>query len=283
MDIQKIAVIGAGTMGGAITHLAALSEFNVIMCDVKEDYLQKALDRMTSFMDRSIAKGKMTEDEKVHVLERITTTTELEEVKTAQFVIEAIIEDLEAKKDLFRQLDHLLPPDVVTVTNTSSMSITLISEATERQSKVAGMHFFNPPQIMKLVEVIRGYKTSDETVSIVKVVAQKMGKEAIEVKKDTPGFIVNRVMIPQFLEAIRIVEEGIASPEDVDKAVKLGLNYPMGPFELQDFAGVDIGMYVADYMYEEYKDDRFAVPLLLRNLVRAGRVGKKSGAGWYDY
>jgi 3-hydroxybutyryl-CoA dehydrogenase len=184
---------------------------------------------------------------------------------------------------VFHQLDEILRPDALIASNTSSMSITVLASATNRPEQVAGMHFFNPPQVMKLVEVVRGYKTSDETVMKLKELSFALKKEPIEVKKDVPGFIVNRIMIPQFIEAIRLVEEGVASPEDIDKAVTLGLNYPMGPFTLQDFAGVDIGLHVMDYFYEEFKDQRFAAPLTLRNLVRAGRVGKKAGAGWYDY
>lgn len=278
-----VGVAGAGTMGGAIAHLAAMSGVNVILCDVKEEFLKKAVQRMEALMDKSIAKGKMTHEQKADILERVQLTIRLEEMAGANFVIEAIIEDLEAKKELFSKLDAILPPEVIIATNTSSMSITVIASATKREDRVAGMHFFNPPQVMKLVEVVRGYKTSDETVEKVKELARTLGKEPIEVKKDSPGFIVNRIMIPQFIEAIRLVEEGVATPEDVDKAIKLGLNYPMGPFELQDFAGVDIGLYVMDYFYEEFKDDRFAAPLLLRQLVRAGRLGKKTGAGWYDY
>ena len=204
-------------------------------------------------------------------------------MKGAGVVIEAIIEDLEAKKEVFAELDKIMPEDAILATNTSSMSITVIAEATKRPDRVAGMHFFNPPQIMKLVEVVRGYKTSDETVATLMELARQLGKEPIEVKKDSPGFIVNRIMIPQFIEAIRLAEEGVASLEDIDKAVKLGLNYPMGPFELQDFAGVDIGLYVMDYFYEEFKDNRFAAPMYIRQLVRAGRNGKKTGAGFYDY
>ena len=184
---------------------------------------------------------------------------------------------------MFRQLDQILKPEALIASNTSSMSITILAEATDRPDRVAGMHFFNPPQIMKLVEVIRGYKTSDDTIKKLKKLAIDLHKEPIEVKKDTPGFIVNRIMIPQFIEAIRLVEEGVATPEDIDKAVTLGLNYPMGPFTLQDYAGVDIGLHVMDYFYEEFKDSRFAAPLTLRNLVRAGRIGKKVGEGWYDY
>ncbi|HSH25326.1 MAG TPA: 3-hydroxyacyl-CoA dehydrogenase family protein [Massilibacterium sp.] len=283
MNILKIGVVGSGTMGGGIAHLAALSGFQVIVCDIEQTFLDNALQRMQSFMDKSIAKGRMTAEEKEAVLGRITCTTNLEEMKEADIVIEAIIEDLEAKKELFTQLDRIVPENTILATNTSSMSITVIAEATNRQERVAGLHFFNPPQIMKLVEVVRGYKTSDDTVQKLMELSRQLGKEPIEVKKDTPGFIVNRVMIPQFIEAIRLVEEGVASYEDVDKAVKLGLNYPMGPFELQDFAGVDIGLFVMDYFYEEFKDDRFAAPMSIRQIVRAGRLGKKTGAGFYDY
>lgn len=283
MNNFKIGVVGSGTMGGGIAHLAALSGFQVIVCDIEQNFLDNALQRMQSFMDKSIAKGRMTAEEKEAVLGRITCTTNLEEMKEADIVIEAIIEDLEAKKELFTQLDRIVPENTILATNTSSMSITVIAEATNRQERVAGLHFFNPPQIMKLVEVVRGYKTSDDTVQKLMELSRQLGKEPIEVKKDTPGFIVNRVMIPQFIEAIRLVEEGVASYEDVDKAVKLGLNYPMGPFELQDFAGVDIGLLVMDYFYEEFKDDRFAAPMSIRQIVRAGRLGKKTGAGFYDY
>lgn len=283
MSLQTVGVVGSGTMGGAIAHLAAMAGFQVILCDVEDRFLQRAVERMEQFMDKSIARGKMTTEQKADVLERVTCTTHLEEMKRAEIVIEAIIENLEAKKQVFTQLDEIMPEEAILATNTSSMSITVIAEATKRQDRVAGMHFFNPPQIMKLVEVVRGYKTSDDTVQKLMQLAREMGKEPIEVKKDTPGFIVNRIMIPQFIEAIRLVEEGVASMEDVDKAVKLGLNYPMGPFELQDFGGVEVGLFVMDYFYDEFKDDRFAAPLLIRQLVRAGRLGKKTGAGFYDY
>lgn len=283
MDYQVLGVIGAGTMGGGIAHQMALSGYRVVLCDVQQSLVDKAIARMDSLMEKQIAKGKMTAGQKTETLQRITATANLEDLSQCQFIVEAVFENLEVKKDLFHRLDQLLPADVILATNTSSMSITVIAETTNRQDRVVGMHFFNPPQVMKLVEVVRGYKTSDHTVAQTMELARKLGKEPIEVKRDSPGFIVNRVMIPQFIEAIRIVEEGIASPEDVDKAVKLGLNYPMGPFELQDFAGVEIGLHVMDYFYDEFRDDRFAAPMLLRQLVRAGRLGKKSGAGWYNY
>jgi len=283
MEFNQIGVIGSGTMGGAIAHQAAICGFEVVLVDVDQRFLDRAQARMEKLMDRSISKGKLTEDDKSAILSRIKRTTSMSDVRDCDVVIEAIIEDLDAKKDIFQQLDEILKPEALIASNTSSMSITELASSTNRPEQVAGMHFFNPPQVMKLVEVIRGYKTSDETVSVFKELAIAMKKEPIEVKKDVPGFIVNRIMIPQFIEAIRLVEEGVATPEDIDKAVTLGLNYPMGPFTLQDYAGVDIGLHVMDYFYEEFKDQRFAAPLTLRNLVRAGRVGKKAGAGWYDY
>jgi 3-hydroxybutyryl-CoA dehydrogenase len=281
--ISTVGVVGAGTMGSGIANLAALSGFNVILVDVEDHVLQKARSRMESFMDKSIAKGKMTVEQKHEAMEKVRGSTDLDEMKHADVVIEAVIENMDVKKEVFSKLDQIAPEHAILATNTSSMSITEIASATNRPSQVVGMHFFNPPQLMKLVEVVRGYKTSDETVEQAKELARRLKKEPIEVKKDSPGFIVNRIMIPQFIEAIRLVEEGVASMEDIDKAVTLGLNYPMGPFTLQDFAGVDIGLHVMDYFYQEFKDDRFAAPLLLRQLVRAGRLGRKTGAGFYDY
>lgn len=283
MSISTVGVVGAGAMGSGIANLAAMNGFNVILRDIDDKYLQAGLARMEKFMGKSVEKGKMTEEEKTEILGRIKVTTALEDMKEADIVIEAVIENLEVKKEVFSTLDELLPENVILATNTSSMSITVIAEATKRPERVAGMHFFNPAQIMKLVEVVRGFKTSDETVEELKAFSKQLRKEPVEVKKDTPGFIVNRIMVPQFIEAIRLLEEGVATAEDIDKAVTLGLNYPMGPFTLQDFAGVDIGYYVMEYFKEEFNDDRFAPPLLLKQLVRAGRLGKKSGAGFYDY
>ncbi len=280
---STIGVVGAGTMGSGIANLAALSGFDVILVDIDERMLQKARSRMEAFMEKSVAKGKLTVEQKHEALEKVKASTDLHDMKQVDVVIEAVIENMEVKKEVFSQLDNIAPEYAILATNTSSMSITEIASATNRPSQVVGMHFFNPPQLMKLVEVVRGYKTSDETVEQAKELARKLNKEPVEVKKDSPGFIVNRIMIPQFIEAIRLVEEGVASMEDIDKAVTLGLNYPMGPFTLQDFAGVDIGLHVMDYFYQEFKDDRFAAPLLLRQLVRAGRLGRKTGAGFYDY
>ncbi|PFO06859.1 3-hydroxybutyryl-CoA dehydrogenase [Bacillus sp. AFS076308] len=283
MAIQTIGVVGAGSMGTGIANLAAINGFNVILRDIEELFLEGSLQRMSKFMDKSVARGKMTEEQKQEALGRIQTTTRLEDLKDADVVIEAVLEDLNLKKEVFSALDQIVREGVILATNTSSMSITEIAAATKRPELVAGMHFFNPAQLMKLVEVVRGYKTSDETVQELKALSKKLTKEPVEVKKDSPGFIVNRIMLPQFIEAIKLVEEGVASYEDIDKAVKLGLNYPMGPFELQDFAGVEIGYHVMEYFKEEFNNNQFAPPLLLKQIVRAGRLGKKTGAGFYDY
>jgi 3-hydroxybutyryl-CoA dehydrogenase len=283
MTIQTIGVVGAGSMGTGIANLAAINGFNVVLRDIEERFLESALNRMSKFMEKSVARGKMTEEQKQEALGRIQTTTSLEDFKDVDLVIEAVLEDLNLKKEVFSALDNIVREGVILTTNTSSMSITEIAAATNRPELVAGMHFFNPAQIMKLVEVVRGFKTSDETVQQLKALSKKLSKEPVEVKKDSPGFIVNRIMLPQFIEAIRLVQEGVASYEDIDKAVKLGLNYPMGPFELQDFAGVDIGYHVMEYFKEEFSENYYAPPLLLKQIVKAGRLGKKTGAGFYDY
>jgi 3-hydroxybutyryl-CoA dehydrogenase len=280
---HKIGVLGAGSMGGGIAHLAAVKGIEVVLCDVEQRFLDGAINRIEGFLTKSVEKQKMTLEEKEAALKRITLTTKMEDFVSVPLVIEAIFEDLEVKKNAFQKLDQVCGLNTIFASNTSSMSITTIAAATSRPDRVVGMHFFNPPLIMRLVEVIRGYYTSDETVAIVSEISKAMGKTPVEVKKDTPGFIVNRIMMPQFLEAVRIAEEGIASIEDIDTAVKLGLNYPMGPFELMDFTGVEISVHVSDYFVNEYKDMKWNAPQLLRNLVRAGRLGKKTGAGWYDH
>lgn len=281
--IKKIGVLGAGSMGGGIAHLAAARGFEVVLCDVEQRFVEGAVNRIAGFMDKSIQKQKMTVDEKEAALKRIAITTNMEDLSSVDLVIEAIFEDMEVKKKAFEKLDTICGPDTIFGSNTSSMSITTLASATKRPDKVVGLHFFNPPLIMRLVEVIRGYYTSDETVRLASEVSQGMGKTPVVVQKDTPGFIVNRIMMPQFLEAIRIVEEGIATPADIDTAVKLGLNYPMGPFELMDFTGVEISVHVGDYLFNESKDMKWNPPQAIKAIVRAGRLGKKTGAGWYDY
>jgi 3-hydroxybutyryl-CoA dehydrogenase len=283
MKIKTVGVVGAGSMGSGIANLAAISGYKVILRDVEQRFLDKGLTRINQFMEKSVSKRKLTKEEKTEVLGKIHSTTDLEALNEADIVIEAIIENLDAKKSVFAELDRIVPEGVILTTNTSSMSITEIASATNRPERVAGLHFFNPAQLMKLVEVVRGYNTSDETVEELKAFSKTLMKEPVVVNKDIPGFIVNRIMIPQFIEAIRLLEEGVASAEDIDKAVKLGLNYPMGPFELQDYAGVDIGYYVMEYMAKEFNDTRFAPPMLMKQLMRANRLGRKTKAGFYDY
>lgn len=284
MEIKKIGVVGAGTMGNGIAQLAAQIGCSVVMRDVEDRFVENGLKNITRFLSKSVEKGKMTEDQKGEILGRIKGTTKLEDLKDVDFVIEAVIEDMNLKKSVFKELDGICRPEVILATNTSSMSITEIAVATQRPDKVVGMHFFNPVPLMRLVEVIRAFQTSDETVQVTADLAKKMGKETVEVKIDSPGFIVNRIMIPHMLEAINIVQEGVATKEDVDKAVKLGLNYPMGPFELMDLTGVDIAKFVADYFYNELnKENKWVAPTLLKNMIRANRLGRKTGAGWYDY
>ncbi len=284
MDIKVIGVVGAGSMGNGIAQLAAQAGYQVIMNDVEDRFVQNGLKAIDKFLAKSVEKGKMTEDQKKGVLGKIKGTTRLEDLKDADYIVEAVFEDLELKKKIFKQLDEVAKPNVILTTNTSSMSITEIATSTKRPQKIAGMHFFNPAPLMKLVEVIRGFDTDDETVRTVMDIAKKMGKEPVEVKKDTPGFIVNRIMTPHFLEAIKMLEEGIASAEDIDKAVKLGLNYPMGPFELMDLTGIDIAYHVAEYLYKELpKEGKWSAPVLMKSTIRAGKLGRKTKGGWYKY
>ena len=241
------------------------------------------MNNIERFLSKSVEKGKIDASEKDTIIGRIKGTIDMDDLKDVDFVVEAVIEDLDLKKSVFKELDELCKPDVILSSNTSSMSITEIAASTKRPDKVCGMHFFNPVPIMRLVEIIRGYSTSDETIKTTTELAQKMGKTTVEVKKDSPGFIVNRIMIPHMIEAIKIVEEGIASIEDVDKAVKNGLNYPMGPFELMDLTGIDIAYFVTQYFFNELnKENKWVAPNLLKTMVRAGKLGKKAGGGWYS-
>ncbi len=283
MEIKKIGVIGAGAMGNGIAQMAAQVGYEVILRDIKEEFVDRGIKNIDRFLSRSVEKGKLEATEKDAILGRIKGTTEMSDLKDVDFVIEAVIENLDLKKSVFKELDELCAPHVILASNTSSMSLTEIAAATKRPEKVCGMHFFNPVPIMKLVEIIRGYSTSDETVAITAELSKKMGKITVEVKKDSPGFIVNRIMLPHMLEAIKIVEEGIASIEDVDIAVKAGLNYPMGPFELMDMTGIDICYFVSEYFYKELnKESKWVSPNLLKTMIRANKLGRKTGGGWYD-
>jgi 3-hydroxybutyryl-CoA dehydrogenase len=284
MEIRKIGVVGAGTMGNGIAQIAAQIGCEVVMRDIEDSFVDRGIKSIDKFLAKSVEKGKLTADEKTKVMARIKGTTKMTDLKDVDFVVEAVIENLELKRSVFKELDALCRPEVILSTNTSSMSITEIAVATKRPDKVCGVHFFNPAPIMKLVEIIRGYSTSDETMATATALAKKMGKITVEVKRDSAGFIVNRCMIPHMIEAIKIVEEGVASIADVDTAVKNGLNYPMGPFELMDLTGIDIAFFVNEYLFKELnKELKWASPNLLKTMIRANRLGRKTGGGWYDY
>ncbi|HVN95545.1 MAG TPA: 3-hydroxyacyl-CoA dehydrogenase NAD-binding domain-containing protein [Syntrophorhabdaceae bacterium] len=284
MEIKTIGVLGAGVMGNGIAQVAAQAGYKVILRDIEDRFVQGGIKNIDKFLSKTVEKGKMTADDKNAIMGRISGTTKMEDLKAVDFVIEVVIEVMDVKKKVFAELDEVTRPEVILSSNTSSMSLTEIATATKRPDKVVGMHFFNPVPLMKLVEVIRGMRTSDETVATTLELTKKVGKEPVEVKVDVPGFLVNRLMICSSIEAIKLWEQGIASKEDIDKAAKLGLNYPMGPFELMDLTGLDINYHVMDYFHKELpKELKWDPPLAIKNMVKAGLLGRKSGRGWYDY
>jgi 3-hydroxybutyryl-CoA dehydrogenase len=271
-------------MGNGIAQIAAQNGYNVIMRDIEDRFVEGGIKNIDKFLSKTVEKGKMTADQKGAIMGRIKGTTDMGAMKDADFIIEVIIEVMDVKKKVFAELDGIVRPEVILSSNTSSMSITEIAAATKRPDKVVGMHFFNPVPLMKLVEVISGMRTSPETAAITLDLTRKLGKEPVEVKVDVPGFLANRLMIAVAIEAIKLFEQGIASKEDIDKAAKLGLNYPMGPFELMDLTGIDINLHVMDYFYKELpKENKWDPPLAIKNIVRAGLLGRKTGKGWYDY
>lgn len=282
MKITTIGVVGAGAMGTGIAQAAAQYGFRVKVFDEYPAAKDKSLATIKKLTASAVAKGKQTAEDREKLLSRLEYVAELGDLADCQLVIEAVIEVLEVKNALFKQLDALLEQDAIIASNTSSMSITTLAAATKRADKVAGMHFFNPAQVMKLVEIIRGFHTSDGTAQTLRALCGQLDKVSIEVKRDTPGFVVNRLLLPQLREAAKILEEGVASIEDIDTAMKLGLNHPMGPFTLSDLTGIDVVYYVLEYFRREM-GDQYAPPLLLKQMVQAGYLGRKSGHGWYDY
>ena len=281
--MKRIGVLGAGTMGGGIAHTAARAGFDVELFDTKDGQVDRALGQIEGRLNRQAEAGRMDREEVAGTMARLHPAATLDAFKTVDVAIEAVLEVMDIKREAFVELDRRLPAAALLATNTSSLSITALAQATARPERVVGLHFFNPAPVMQLIEVVRGEDTSDATVEEALELARALGKEPVLVQKDTPGFVVNRVLMPLFIEAIRILEEGIASREDIDRAVKLGLNHPMGPLTLADLTGLDVDLNVMDYMFDEMKDARFAAPLTLRRLVRAGRLGRKSGRGFYDY
>lgn len=282
MAIKTVGVLGCGLMGAGIAQVCAQSGYGTIVREVDDSVLQKGLGRIDKFLSDGVAKGKIAADVRQRTLDNLSGTTRFDDLGGCDMVIEAIIENVDEKRKSYAALDGVLAEHAIVCSNTSSLCITELAATTRRPDRFAGLHFFNPVPIMKLVEVIRGLATSDVTYKAVFAFAQSLGKEPISAP-DRPGFIVNRLLVPYLLDAIREYEAGLGTLEDIDKGMKLGTGYPMGPFTLLDYVGLDTTYYIANIMFEEYREPRFAPPPLLKRMVLAGRLGRKSGRGFYEY
>ncbi len=282
MEIRKVGVCGAGLMGNGIAQTCAAARFDVVLMEAADAPLERGMQTITKSLDKFVEKQKLASTERDAIVSRIVPTTALNDLAGCDIVIEAIVENVEAKIALFRDLDALLAPEAILCTNTSSICVIELAAKTKRPARVAGLHFFNPVPIMKLVEVVRTIATAQDVVDTLFEFARKLGKEPI-LAKDTTGFVVNRLLVPYLLYAIKLYEEGLASKEDIDNGMKLGCGYPMGPLELLDFVGLDTTYAIAQIMFDEFKDPMMAPPPLLRRMVLAGHYGRKSGKGFYDY
>jgi 3-hydroxybutyryl-CoA dehydrogenase len=282
VSINQIMVIGAGQMGSGIAQVCAMAGYDVILHDIKDEFVQKGIGNIQKNLNRQVEKGRMEESEKETILSRLTTSVSLENASKADLVIEAVVENMDVKTQLFKMLDQYAPDHTILASNTSSLPITEIAAATERPEKVIGMHFMNPVPVMKLVEIIRGLQTSDDVYETIEAVSKKLSKVPVEVN-DFPGFISNRILMPMINEAIFAVYEGVATPEAVDEIMKLGMNHPMGPLTLADFIGLDTCLYIMETLHEGFGDDKYRPCPLLRKYVKAGWLGKKTGKGFYTY
>lgn len=281
-SMKKIVVIGGGTMGLDIAQVFAKKGFDVVVRDIKDEIIQASEARLNKSLDKLVSKGKLDEAGKKAITDKMTFTTDLNQAADADLVVEAAIENLDIKKSIFAELDKICKPETILATNTSSISITAIAAATKREDKFIGMHFFNPPTVMKLVEVIRGAKTSDETFNTIRDLSVEIGKEPVEVN-EAPGFMVNKILIPMINEACDLLYTGVASAEGIDTAMKLGANHPMGPLALGDLIGLDVCLAIMDTLYNETHDPKYRASLLMRKMVRAGQLGRKTGKGFFDY
>ncbi|WP_436416284.1 3-hydroxybutyryl-CoA dehydrogenase [Petrimonas sp.] len=279
---MKIAIIGTGTMGNGIAQAFAQGGYDVVMKDLSDELLQKAVKNIDNSLSRLVAKEKLSENVKQQILSRITTTLSYEDIKDAGLVVEAIAENMELKKRVFRELDEACNADCILASNTSSLSITEIAAATKRPEKVIGMHFFNPVPVLKLVEVIRGQLTSDSVYDCVSGIAKEIGKVPVQVT-EAPGFLVNRLLIPMINEGIGALADGVASKEEIDDAMKLGAGHPIGPLALADLVGLDVCLAIMEVLHKEFGDDKYRAHPLLRKMVRANLLGRKTGIGFYDY
>ena len=282
MEIKKVGVLGCGLMGAGIAQISAQSNYPVVVSEINEELLNKGLKIIDKTLAKSVEKGKLAEQDKAAIQSRLKGTTNVEDFADCDLIVEAAVENMDLKKKIFADLDRICPPHTVLATNTSCLSVTEIAMATKKPDQVIGMHFFNPVPVMKLLEVVTTIVSSEETLKTVKAFGESLGKTVI-VAKDTPAFIVNRVLQPLMLEAIRVLEAGLATREDIDNGMVLGCNHPMGPLTLADFVGLDTMYYITEAMYAESKDPKFAAPLLLKRMVTAGQLGRKTGKGFYDY
>ncbi len=282
MELKTVGVVGCGLMGSGIAQIAAQAGYDVVVREVDDDALAKGTGRVEGFLGKAVAKGKMSEDDMNAVLAKITWTTSLSDFGSCDLVVEAIIENLDIKKELFAELDGICPEHAIFSSNTSSLAVGDMAVATNRPGNFVGLHFFNPVPLMRLVEVVRTLDTTDEVFDAACAFGEKVGKTVVRAK-DSPGFVVNLLLVPYLLDAIRALESGVATKEDIDAGMKLGCGHPMGPLELLDFVGLDTTMYIADIMFHEFKEFRYSAPPMLRRLVAAGRNGRKSGRGFYDY
>ncbi|MBI3183742.1 MAG: 3-hydroxyacyl-CoA dehydrogenase family protein [Myxococcales bacterium] len=282
MDITTVGVVGAGTMGHGIAQVSAQAGYSTVLFDLTADLAERGLARIRENLDAGVQKGKVRPEERAAALSRISTTAELRELAACQLVVEAAPEELALKQTLLRQLSQICSPEAILASNTSSLSLTEIAAAASHPERVLGMHFFNPVHLMKLCELVRAYQTSDATVEAAGTVAGRMGKQLVVVK-DSPGFASSRLGVALGLEAIRMVEQGVATPEDIDRAMELGYGHPMGPLRLGDLVGLDVRLSIAEYLHRELGGETFRPPQLLKRMVRAGKLGRKSGEGFYKY